>query len=45
MTWFILIGIILLCIGVVIGWKARTYKDEFEHDIEKIFEEALRNNE
>ena len=45
MIWFILIGIILLCIGVVIGWKARTYKDEFDRDIEKAFEEALHNNE
>ena len=30
---------------ITIGWKARTWKDEFNHDIEKVFEEALRNNE
>ena len=45
MIWFILIGIILLGIGAVLGWKARTWKDEFDHDIDMIFEEALRNKE
>lgn len=43
--WFILIGIILFCTGSVIGWKLRTWKDEFDHDIDMIFEEALRNKE
>lgn len=30
---------------MVIGWKARTWKDSFDRDIEQIFEGALRNNE
>ena len=46
MIWYIIIGCILFAIVFIcVGWTARKWKDEFDHDIEKAFEEALRNNE
>lgn len=45
MIWLILIGIILLGIGCVLGWQARTWQDEFDRDLGKIFDEALKKFE
>jgi Na+/H+-dicarboxylate symporter len=46
MTPWIIIGIcVALFIGAVIGWKAREWVDEFEHDIEQIFQNALKEFE
>lgn len=45
MTLYILIGVALLIAGAAIGWKASVVKDEIDRDIEKAFEDALRDNE
>ena len=45
MTLYILIGVALLIAGAAIGWKARVVKDEIDRDIEKAFEDALRDTE
>jgi hypothetical protein len=40
MIWLYVIGSLL--IGAAIGWYIRGKVDEFERDIEKIFEDALK---
>lgn len=45
MILLIIIGIILLGIGAVLGWKARTWKEDFDHDLDRVFYEALTNIE
>ena len=45
MIWFICIGISILITGCILGWKARTWKDDFDDDIDRIFYEAWKNLE
>ena len=33
-----------LIVGIIVGWKARTYKDQLDLDIERVFEDALRES-
>lgn len=42
MWWIYVLGILTLCAGLYLGWKGREWKDELDHDIEKAFEDALR---
>ena len=43
-TILILALVAVLIVGIIVGWKARTYKDQLDLDIERVFEDALRES-
>jgi hypothetical protein len=42
---FIFVILVLLFAGAFVGWKTREWKDSFDAEIDKIFYNALKENE